>query len=117
MTHGLTTTRNLRKKMALLASLDCDPVLSLERDRIEGYRFLKLMAFNRNTNRYDEILTSTIYNTGGMKVKKIATKKALYDFARKYKFEPYNVVIEGFLPDGKPDTKADSKPGLLRQKI
>lgn len=115
MTHGLTTTRNLKKKMEEIRSFGYDPVLSLERDEIEGYRFLKLMAFNLKIERYDDMLTSVIYTTGD-NVKKIATKKALYNFARKYGFEPHNVIIEGFLPDGKPDVKTDSKSCVLRPK-
>ena len=75
-----------------------DPVLSIVNDRIGGYKYLRLLAFNSMINAYEEMFCCTIYTSDGNSIKKVSSKKALFDFARKYGFKPDHVVIEDMLP-------------------
>ena len=95
-----TTTRNLQEHMQELMKMGFDPVLSVEEDSIENYRYLRLMAINSH-NEYDDMFCAVIYTSDGRNVKTVASKKTLYNFAKKYGFEPQNVVINGMLPEGR----------------
>lgn len=93
-----TTTRNLKKQMEVLSYLGFIPVLSLQKKTMDNKGNLVLMAYRESAFAYDTCWTSSIHTSSGQDFKTVASKKTLYNFAKKYGFEPEYVVINGMLP-------------------
>ena len=46
---------------------------------------------------YDEMFSCAIHTSDGQSVKKVASKKTLFGFAKKYGFKPDNIVVNGMI--------------------
>ena len=94
---SLTTTRNLRQHMQQIEAHNLVPVLNVAHDKIENYRYLQLLALNKDSMEYDEMFSCAIHTSDGQSVKKVASKRTLFGFAKKYGFKPDNIVVNGMI--------------------